>query len=82
MLNVREVVCTPETAVDGSNYNVTFLAFPTFPYESNFIVNDGNPPIEQFACDTSLITDAESISCSISDITDPTHVLPGRSIRF
>jgi hypothetical protein len=51
---------------------LTFLSWPIGrPPQNNFYRHNGNPPISDFTCDTSLMD--TSVSCSFSDI-QTTHL--------
>ena len=58
LLNVESSTCVRSNgngATLGANYTITFLSFPTFPYENNVHSHDGNPSVLDFSCDMSEV---------------------------
>ena len=77
MPNFKTVSCSRYVTPWGVDYNVSIIAFPTYPHESNMVAASSNPPISYFGCDASLVTGYTSATCSIVDITSPYALLPG-----
>ena len=75
--NVKSVKCsvTAKGSHGSTSYLVQFLSFPSFPYENNIYTNDGNPSINFMDCDTSGVTGASHVSCTITDVAVST--IPG-----
>ena len=72
MMNIETVKCEILQHPNGrtNNYDITvnFIAFPTNPYENNFIINDGDPDISEFTCDSSKAV-GTGAACALIDIS-------------
>lgn len=79
MRNIQQVQCnmTRHSSVSAS-FLVQFISFPVIPYENNLYSHTGNPPVDAFVCDASLITPS-SAQCQITDITPANASLPGNT---
>lgn len=68
--NIESVSCTrgEVSTTFGAEYTVEILAWPSYPYQNNVFNHEGNPPISHFSCDTSDVTGAVNVSCSIEDV--------------
>jgi hypothetical protein len=55
------------TMIDSKTYqiDITFIKFPTQPYENNLYTHNGNPLITDFLCDMTQ-TDSD-VKCYFSD---------------
>ena len=81
--NIAVVKCSRSNrfnGFDGATYNIQFRVFPTIASENNIYINDGNPPITAFYCDTSLVTGVSGASCTISDVASAD--VPSKSMQI
>jgi hypothetical protein len=78
--NVHTATCavTSSGRHGATSYLISFLTFPTYPYENNMYTNDGNPSIDDFACDSTGVTGASGVTCVLSDVAGT--ALPGSFI--
>ncbi len=64
-----------------TEYLVAFIKFPVEPYENNIFLNDGNPSLNSFSCDTSMISGSRKVSCEVRDVISGSDAdLPGISV--
>lgn len=61
----------------GGTYVITFMKFPTVPYENNIFSHSGNPALSSFSCDASEMTSISSSTgkhsrpyCILQDVTN------------
>ena len=68
--NVELVSCSNPTVIGShyAQYTVSFIKFPVLPRETNIFLNDGNPPLSAFVCDTFSVTGVVSPSCTLQDV--------------
>jgi EGF-like domain len=69
--NIGMVTCSRSTKFNqysGSVYAIQFRQFPVLPYENNVYMNDGNPNLINFQCDTRFVTGAVNPTCVIADV--------------
>mmetsp|Transcript_18280 Transcript_18280/g.33979 ORF Transcript_18280/g.33979 Transcript_18280/m.33979 type:complete len:1162 (+) Transcript_18280:164-3649(+) len=53
----------------GTTYTITFVKWPTNPYENNLFENDGSPPLSAFSCNTTGVTgDVYSAKCEFKNV--------------
>jgi hypothetical protein len=66
----------------SANFDLTFESFPVRPYENNLFYHDGNPALEDFACNVSGVDneDAHVPFCGLSDVIDVN--VPGKIFTF
>jgi hypothetical protein len=64
-----EINCDYEY-IDSKTFalNITFIKFPTQPYENNLYTHNGNPLITDFLCDISHTKD--DVECHFSNVYD------------
>jgi hypothetical protein len=48
--------------------NISFVSWPLFTPDNNIYVNNGNPSVVDFFCDTSLSVDPENTLCYFEDL--------------
>jgi hypothetical protein len=79
LANIDTVNCTSRRLSSRMiEYKITFLSFPLWPAENNVFVNDGNPLLSQFYCDTTRVTNSRKVYCELYDSTTGADVvLPG-----
>jgi hypothetical protein len=54
-----------DTTISTHILTLTFLSWPTVSKENNLYSHEGNPPVTDFTCDTSLLD--SSVSCEFVD---------------
>ena len=74
--NIEEVDVERTESDDkgGAVYDIKFLKWPVFPHENNIFVNNGNPPLSSFSCNTTGITgDVYGVDCKFKSV-ESSHV--------
>jgi EGF-like domain len=69
--NIGNVSCSRSTkfnVYNGGSYDIQFRMFPIIPYENNVYMNNGNPPLINFQCNTKYVTGAVNPTCTLTDI--------------
>ena len=70
--NVKSVKCFSngtDYTNGGTAYFVEFTGWPLKPYENNIYTNDGKPPISDFHCDASNVTNSlnSPVECNVRE---------------
>jgi hypothetical protein len=70
--NVQTVTCT-QSSLSGSTkgciYTIVFTDWGDSPMQNNLFTHDGDPPLSDFTCSTTLATASSgTISCTIADV--------------
>ena len=52
----------------GTTYTITFVKWPTIPYENNLFAHDGSPSLASFSCNTTLVEGAFSPKCQFKNV--------------
>lgn len=69
--NVDHALCSDPIVSNeylNAQYTVQLISFPLFPFENNLYLNDGNPPLAAFTCDTFDVTGVSNPTCTVSDV--------------
>lgn len=77
--NIYDVVCSMTHDLFNIVYTIELRSFPVLPYETSIYTNDGNPPLESFACTTDEVVLANpfnSVKCWVGE-TGTDKAYPG-----
>lgn len=71
MPNIENADCVREMSdleTGSGSYLITLTKFPIKPYENNLYFHNGNPSINAFRCNTSMVESDQAVFCSIEDV--------------
>jgi hypothetical protein len=68
--NVGTVECIQSSISThgAATYTIQFKTWPLFPYENNIYAHNGYPLLTQFQCHSDLVSEVDSVSCSVTDV--------------
>ena len=74
MKGVAKATCTTEhsggEALSAYRYTISFTEWSLVPYENNWFVHDGNPPLEAFSCNMNRVNEFKAVNphCEVVDV--------------
>lgn len=74
----KEISCTVEVSTTDIRYNVTVLAWPTYPMDNNLYSHRGNPSLSEFHCD--IVRAGSDTICEFLSIH--TTNVKGKHLKF